>query len=91
MQEFPSTEAKNKWGTIADTALLEPVAITSYGKPSLVVTSVKDYQEYQRLKLEKLQADVREGIEAAENGDFSDMSIDDIKAKARKRFEAEQS
>ncbi len=90
MQEFPSTEAKNKWGVIASAALHEPVAITSYGKPSLVVTSVRDYQEYQQLKLEKLKAEIRDGIEAAKRGEFSNLSIEDIKTEARRRFEKEK-
>lgn len=89
MQKFPSTEAKNKWGMIVDTALREPVAITSYGKPSLIVTSVQDYQEYQQLKLEKLKAEIREGIDAAERGEFSSYNIKDIKTEARRRFEKE--
>ena len=42
METFPSTEAKDKWGLIADTALREPVTITKHGRATLVVTSIQD-------------------------------------------------
>lgn len=87
MQQFPATEAKNRWGAIADAAIREPVTITCYGKPSLVVTSVDEYQEYQRLKYQKLKADIQAGIKQADEGDFSAKSFDDIKTEARRRLQ----
>jgi prevent-host-death family protein len=42
-------------GLVTDTALREPVTITRRGRPSLVVTSVQDYQALQRLKYSKLK------------------------------------
>jgi len=73
MEEFPSTQAKDKWGTIADAALQGPVTITKHGRPSLVVTSVKDYEYLQQLKLKQLKAQVQEGVDALERGDFIEL------------------
>lgn len=85
MQKFPSTEAKDKWGAISDAALQEPVSITRHGRPSLVLTSAQDYEELQKLRFEKLKADVEVGIAAAQSGEFSEKSIEDIKLEARRR------
>lgn len=86
MQKFQSTEAKDKWGVITDTALQEPVTITKHGRPTLVVTSVRDYEELRTIKYEKLKADIQAGIDAADRGEFSTLSMDEIKAEARRRF-----
>lgn len=88
MQEFASTDAKDKWGLITDTALREPVTITKHGRPSLIVTSVQDYQALQRLKYSQLKADIQEGLSDLERGRFSAQSIDDIIAKGKKRLKA---
>ena len=90
MQEFQSTEAKDKWSAITDTALQEPVTITKHGRPTLIVTSVRDYKQLQHLKYEKLKADVQAGVDAAERGEFSTSTIDKIKAEARRRFNEAQ-
>lgn len=87
MQEFPSTDAKDKWGTISDAALQAPVTITKHGRPTLIITSISDYEDLQQLKYERLQEDVMAGFEQLERGEFSDKSIEDIKIEARKRFE----
>lgn len=86
MQEFPSTEAKDKWGLISDTALREPVTITRHGRPSLVVTSVQDYQALQLLKFNQLKADIQEGLNDIEQGRFSSKSVDEIIAAGKKRL-----
>ena len=59
MREFPSTEAKDKWGLISDAALREPVTITRHGRPSLIVMAVQDFQALQRLKFNRLRADIQ--------------------------------
>lgn len=86
MQEFPSTEAKDKWGLISDTAMREPVTITRHGRPTLVVTSVQDYESLQRLKHDRLKADVREGLDDLAQGRVSTKSVDQIIAAGRKRL-----
>lgn len=69
MQEFPSTEAKDKWGAITDAALQSPVTITKHGRPTLVVTSIRDYEELQRFKYEQLKDDVQAGFESLDRGE----------------------
>lgn len=90
MNEFPSTEAKDKWGIITDAALHSPVTITKRGRPSLVLTSIRDYRELQKIKYEQLKSDVRAGFESLDRGEYSAKSIDEIKKEARHRFEAEK-
>lgn len=86
MQEFASTEAKDKWGLISDTALREPVTITRHGCPSLIVTSMQDYQALQRLKYRQLKADIQEGLNDLEDGRVSTKSIDDLIAEGKERL-----
>ena len=86
MQEFASTEAKDKWGLITDTALREPVTITRHGRPSLIVTSVQDYQALQRLKYNQLKADIREGLDDLEQGRVSTKSVDDLIFEGKERL-----
>jgi prevent-host-death family protein len=86
MQEFASTEAKDKWGLITDTALREPVTITRHGRPALVVTSVQDYRDLQRLKYNQLKADIQEGMDDLEQGRFSSKSVDELIAEGKERL-----
>jgi len=90
MQEFASTEAKDKWGLITDTALREPVTITRHGRPSLIVTSVQDYRALQRLKYNQLKTDIQEGLDDLDQGRFSTKSVDDLIAEGRERLKAEK-
>lgn len=90
MKEFASTEAKDKWGIITDAALHSPVTITKRGRPSLVLTSIRDYQELQQIKYEQLKSDVRAGFESLDRGEYSAKSMDEIKLEARRRFEAKK-
>jgi prevent-host-death family protein len=86
MREFASTEAKDKWGMISDTALREPVTITRHGRPSLIVTSIQDYQDLQRSKYRQLKADIQEGLDDLEQGRVSTKNIDDIIAEGKERL-----
>lgn len=83
---FPSTEAKDKWGLIADTALREPVIITKHGRATLVVTSVQDYQALQRLKYAQLKSDVQEGLTDIQRGRVSAKTVDDLIAEGKRRL-----
>ena len=85
METFPSTEAKDKWGLIADTALREPVTITKHGRATLVVTSIQDYQALQRLKYAQLKSDIQEGLTDIEQGRVSKKSVDDLIREGKKR------
>ena len=93
MQEYPSTVMKNQWGQIADEALREPVSITKHGRVSHVVMSNHEYEEYQKLKRAAFLADVNakleEGIKAADNGEFTTMTVSEIAAEAEKEMDEE--
>lgn len=86
METFASTEAKDKWGQIADTALRHPVTITKHGRATLVVTSVQDYQALQQLKYSQLQSDIREGVKDLEARRISTKSVDDLIQEGKKRL-----
>ncbi len=91
MQEYPSTVMKNQWGQIADAALREPVTITKHGRASHVVMSNHEYQALKRAAfVAEVKAKLEEGIKAAENGEFSTLTLDEMKVEARKRLEAKQ-
>lgn len=83
MLEFQSKDAKGNWGVITNTALQEPVTITRQGKPALVMTSAREYEELQHIKYEALKANVSKGFEQLDRGEYSTRNIDDIKDKAR--------
>ncbi len=78
MGTFASTEAKDNWGLIVDTAMREPVTITKHGRATLVVTSIQDYEALQRFKYSQLKADIQEGLADLELGRLSTKSIDDL-------------
>jgi prevent-host-death family protein len=49
MKTMSAKDAKNGFGLLIDTALVEPVTIEKHGRPVVVVMSV---EEYERLKIE---------------------------------------
>jgi prevent-host-death family protein len=86
MESFPSTQAKDKWGLIADTALREPVTITKHGRATLIVTSVQDYQALQRLKYARLKSGIQEGLTDIGQGRVSRKSVDDLIREGKGRL-----
>lgn len=44
MRKFSSADAKNHFGELVDAARLEPVAVTKYDKPFVVVMAVEEYE-----------------------------------------------
>lgn len=78
-----------------------PLVLTVNGEASLVIHDAKAFQEMldhvrkleeelEAIKLEALRRDVQVGIEQADRGEFSDLSIKDIKAAGRRRLQQEQ-
>lgn len=47
MATLPAAEVQKNFGQVREAALAEPVVVTSYGKPSVVILS---FAEYERLK-----------------------------------------
>lgn len=91
MREYPSTEVKQRWGTIADAALQEPVRITKYGRGSHIVMSSADYDDLLRKAyMADVKAKLQEGIRAADNGEFTTMSVSEIRKEAERLFDSER-
>jgi len=72
MIRMPSTEAKTHFGRLLDTAQGVPVTIEKKGRPVAVVISEKEFEAYQKLKLQALQSDLLDGIAEADNGQLMD-------------------
>src|SRR5690606_19269281 len=70
MQTFSAHEAKQNFGTVMDAALRQPVAITKHGRPSVIITSAEEYNEFRQLVREYLKAEVRKGIDDIQAGRF---------------------
>lgn len=69
LKTMPASEAKNKFGLLMDTVQREAVAISKKGRTSAVMMPVHEYEEYELLKLEKLQRHVAQGVEQADRGE----------------------
>jgi len=70
MKTVASTEAKSNFGALLDTAQREPVTIEKKGRPVAVMMSHEEYRNYELMKLDALQRDLREGIRQADNGEL---------------------
>ncbi len=92
MKSIAAREAKNRFGTLMDTAQREPVAIEKHGRAVAVMMSV---EEYKKIKLGRLQAEVRAGLDQLDT-DASTMFeqaelkelFEGIKARGRARRNA---
>lgn len=69
MKAIAAKEAKNNFGTLMDTAQREPVTIEKHGRPVAVIMSAK---EYKKLTLQKLQSEVKKGIDQLDAGESVD-------------------
>lgn len=90
MREFPSAEIKDKWGAISEVALQEPITITKRGRPSLVMMSNRDFESLRKSYFSGLNARLEEGIRAADNGEFTSLTVKEIRDEAAKLFEADR-
>jgi len=88
MKTMPAGEAKNKFGVLMDTVQREPVAISKKGRTAAIVLSVQEYEEYKKLKLDKLQRHIAEGAAQADRGEFSKKTIDVIVMEAKQERDA---
>lgn len=69
MKSIAAKEAKNHFGEMLDTVQREPIAIEKHGRAVAVVMST---QEYQRMKLERLQAHLAVGEAQLDRGEGVD-------------------
>lgn len=89
MKTMPAAEAKNRFGVLMDTVQREAVAISKKGRTTAVVMPLHEYEEYKELKLEKLRQHIAEGIAQAERGEFSNLTMNEISAKAKQERDAQ--
>jgi|APCry1669189534_1035231.scaffolds.fasta_scaffold45246_2 prevent-host-death family protein len=57
MPSFTAAEAKNRFGELVDTARIEPVAVTKYDKPFVIVLGVDEYEKLTQQKDQKDKLD----------------------------------
>ena len=69
MNTIASTKAQKSFGKLLDTAQREPVTIQKKGRPVAVLISMDEYDDLQRIKFEKLKADIAIGMEQLKRGE----------------------
>ena len=69
MKAIAAKDAKNNFGEMMDTVQREPVTIEKHGRPVAVIMSANAYQ---KMKLERLRAEVKEGADALDRGEGTD-------------------
>lgn len=69
MKAIAARDAKNNFGELLDTVQREPLTIKKHGRAVAVVMSA---QEYQQMKLERLQAKLGAGEEQLDKGEGVD-------------------
>ena len=84
MIAIAAKEAKEHFGKLMDTVQREPVTIEKHGRPVAVVIS---QTEYDKMKLEQLQAKVTHGFDQLDKGEYSEKSVKDILGDAKKIHE----
>ena len=92
MTKMSANDAKARFGELLDTARREAVTIEKHGRPVAVMLSIEDYEELEALKLSRLRAEIDEGMQAAERGDFIEIDdgglqamVDEIKVQGREK------
>lgn len=72
MKAIAARDAKNNFGELLDTVQREPLTIKKHGRAVAVVMSA---QEYQQMKLDRLQAKLGAGEEQLDKGEGVDGEI----------------
>ena len=80
MVRMSANDAKSRFGQLLDTTQREPVTIEKHGRPVAVIMSKAIFDEFEALKLERLRAEVRVGLEALAEGEF--VEVDDTGLQA---------
>jgi prevent-host-death family protein len=57
MSVVPAAEVQKNFGQYREAALGEPVIVTSYGKPSVVILSIAEYERLKELDRRVLRLD----------------------------------
>ena len=68
MKTFSSADAKNHFGEFVDAARLEPVVVTKYDKPFVVMMSVEEFERLRGHNYESVNKKRPSKIGATKNG-----------------------
>ncbi|MCR4377445.1 MAG: type II toxin-antitoxin system Phd/YefM family antitoxin [Rhodospirillales bacterium] len=86
-----ANDAKRHFGRLLDEARREPISVQKHGRPVAVVLSVEDYDDFERIKRERLTAEVRAGLDELDRGEGMgvdaaglDVLVSGIKAEGRR-------
>jgi len=93
MHRVSAHDAKARFGQLLDTARREPVVIERHGRAVAVVLSKEEYDELNEIKLQRLRAEINQGLADLERGAYTDYEADElpklaerIKAAGRERL-----
>ena len=97
MKTVKATDAKVHFGELLNDAQREPVKIERNGKAVAVVLSVGDYEEHERLKLERLRQDIALADEDLKAGRTRTLDAEnwtevaeEIKSRGRRRLQSKR-
>jgi len=80
MLNIAAREARANFGELMDIAQRDPISIEKHGRPVAVLMSAI---EYEKLKLNLLQAKVSVGFKQLDQGEQSELSVLEIMEKAK--------
>ncbi|MEC4815290.1 MAG: type II toxin-antitoxin system prevent-host-death family antitoxin [Scytonema sp. PMC 1069.18] len=81
MEYLSSKEAQNNFSELLDKAQKAPVTIRRYGRDSVVVISVNEFNEYKQWRAQRLKTLVKDiNLKARENG-LTDEILEQILAE----------
>jgi len=93
MHRVSAHDAKARFGQLLDTARREPVVIERHGRAVAVVLSKEEYDELNEIKVQRLRAEINQGLADLERGAYTDYEADElpklaerIKAAGRERL-----
>jgi len=90
MKNIAAREAKVHFGKLLDRAQRGPVTIEKHGRAVAVIMSTVEYEELERLRFERLKAEVQQGLDELDRGEATTVDeaglvalVDEVKTEAR--------